>query len=230
LAFASLCSISVDVSPFRLSGRTYGVLLNQRDELTQLGPRISQPPYNAAPVAPVLFIKPRNTLALSGDCVRIPAAETELEVGASVGVVIGRVACHVAQDEALDYAAGYLIVNDVSLPHTNYYRPSVRLKARDGFCPLGPAVTPSRCIPDPAALSLRTFVDGVLVQTSSTSTLVRPIGRLLADVTEFMTLAPGDVFIVGVAAARPRVRSGQTVRIECGGLATLSNVFTSESA
>ncbi len=230
MAFASLSRIAFDVAPFRLSGIAYGALLNQRDALAALGAGVSQPPYLAPPSAPVLFIKPRNTLALSGDFVKIPAAEAEVEVGASVGLVIGRPACNVAQDDALDYVAGYLIVNDVSLPHPNYYRPAVRCKARDGFCPLGPAVTPRRSVENPDALSLRTFVDGTLVQTSSTSTLLRSVTRLLADVTEFMTLAPGDVLIVGVAAARPRVGPGQTVRIEVDQLEPLSNAFISEPA
>ena len=228
MAFTAHCSIPFDVPPFQLSGVVYGTLLNQRAVVEALGASIALPPYNAAPWAPVLFIKPRNTLALSGDRVRIPAAEGEVEVGASLGVVVGRVACQIARDQALGYVAGYLVVNDVSLPHSNYYRPSIRFKARDGFCPLGPAVTPRRAIANPDALSIRTYVDGVLVQTSSTDTLVRPVAQLLSDVTEFMTLAPGDVLMVGVAARPPRVRPGQSVSIEIDGLATLTNAFVSE--
>jgi 5-oxopent-3-ene-1,2,5-tricarboxylate decarboxylase/2-hydroxyhepta-2,4-diene-1,7-dioate isomerase len=142
-----------------------------------------------------------------------------------LGVVIGRAACRVSEPRALDYVAGYLIVADVSIPHTSYYRPSVRFKARDGYCPLGPAVTARAAVANPDALTVRTYIDGGLAQTASTADLIRPAGRLLADVTEFMTLAPGDVLALGAAGPAPRVRSGQTVMIEIDGLGSLVNRF-----
>ena len=222
---ASVYTIPFEIAPFRLSGAVYGTLLNHRSALTELGSRAAQPPYNAPPRAPVLYIKPRNTLAASGEAVEIPAGMSELEVGPCLGLVIGRTACGVPEERALHHVAGYLIVNDVSVPHDTFYRPSIRFKARDGFCPLGPAVVPRDAIDDPDALILRTYVDGVLVQTSSTADLVRPAARLLADVTEFMTLIPGDVLALGVARPAPRVRAGQCVDIVADPLGTLSNKF-----
>ena len=222
---ASVCTIPFEIAPFRLTGAVYGTLLNHRSALTVLGDKAAQPPYNAPPRAPVLYIKPRNTLAASGDAVEIPAGLSELEVGPCLGLVIGRSACRVPQEGALQYVAGYLIVNDVSVPHDTFYRPSIRFKARDGFCPLGPAVVPRDAIEDPDALTLRTYVDGVLVQTSSTADLVRSAAALLEDVTEFMTLAPGDVLALGVAWPAPRVRAGQRVDIVADALGTLSNEF-----
>jgi 5-oxopent-3-ene-1,2,5-tricarboxylate decarboxylase/2-hydroxyhepta-2,4-diene-1,7-dioate isomerase len=222
---ASVCTIPFEIAPFRLTGAVYGALLNHRSALTELGSKAAQPPYNAPPRAPVLYIKPRNTLAASGDAVEIPVGMSELEVGPCLGLVIGRTACRVPEEGALHYVAGYLIVNDVSVPHDTYYRPSIRFKARDGFCPLGPAVVPRDANVDPDALTLRTYVDGVLVQTSSTADLVRSAARLLADVTEFMTLSPGDVLALGVARPAPRVRAGQRVDIVAAVLGTLSNDF-----
>jgi 5-oxopent-3-ene-1,2,5-tricarboxylate decarboxylase/2-hydroxyhepta-2,4-diene-1,7-dioate isomerase len=218
-------TIPFEVAPFGLSGAVYGALLNHRSALAELGSKVGEPPYNAAPRAPVLYVKPRNTLAVSGDAVAIPAGMTELEIGACLGLVIGRPACNVSIMEALDRIAGYLIVNDVSVPHESFYRPSIRHKARDGFCPLGPAVVARSAIADPDALAIRTYVDGALVQVSSTAELLRSTARLLADVTEFMTLAPGDVLAVGVARPCPRVRAGQSVDIVVDGLGTLSNHF-----
>jgi 5-oxopent-3-ene-1,2,5-tricarboxylate decarboxylase/2-hydroxyhepta-2,4-diene-1,7-dioate isomerase len=220
-----MCTIPFEIAPFRLTGTVYGTLLNHRSALTELGDRAAQPPYNAPPRAPVLYIKPRNTLAGSGAAVEIPAGMSELEVGPCLGLVIGRTACRVPEEAALHHVAGYLIVNDVSVPHDTFYRPSIRFKARDGFCPLGPAVVPREAIVDPDALTLRTYVDGVLVQTSSTADLVRSAARLLADVTEFMTLIPGDVLALGVARPAPRVRAGQRVAIVADALGTLSNEF-----
>jgi 5-oxopent-3-ene-1,2,5-tricarboxylate decarboxylase/2-hydroxyhepta-2,4-diene-1,7-dioate isomerase len=79
-------------------------------------------------------------------------------------------------------------------------------------------------------MTIRTYVDGVLVQTAGTADLIRPAARLLADVTEFMTLAPGDVLALGAAAPAPRVRSGQISRIEIDGLGSLSNLFMEAAA
>jgi len=229
-AGADLFSIPFDVPPYRLSGAVYGTLLNHRTALGALGEAAHQPPYHAPPVAPVLYIKPRNTLALPGDVVRIPVGTLELEVGACVGLVIGRTACRVAESRALEHVAGFLIVADVSIPHASLHRPSIRFKARDGFCPLGPAVTPRAAGVDPDALWVRTYVDGVLVHSASTAELIRPAKALLAEVTEFMTLSPGDVLALGAAGPAPRVRSGQTVTIEIDGLGSLSNPYREAAA
>ena len=221
--------IRVDVPPYQLSGNVYGALLNQRGALAALGAAASQPPYKAPPRAPVLYIKPRNTLNGPGGEVAVPADAPELEDGAALGVVIGRTACRVAAGEALDYVAGYTIVNDVSVPHANFYRPSIRLKARDGFCCIGPAVVARARIADPDALDIRVYVDGQLAQSGSTRDLVRPVRQLIADVTEFMTLAAGDVLLVGVPPGAPRVRAGQGVAIEIDGIGRLENSFVAEA-
>src|SRR5450631_4528423 len=115
-AGAGFFSMSFDVAPYVLSGTVYGVLLNHRTVLAALGDAVRLPPYDAPPRAPVLYIKPRNTLSASGSVVRIPAGTPELEVGACVGMVIGHTACNVSESRALDYVAGYLIVADVSIP------------------------------------------------------------------------------------------------------------------
>jgi 5-oxopent-3-ene-1,2,5-tricarboxylate decarboxylase/2-hydroxyhepta-2,4-diene-1,7-dioate isomerase len=223
-------SIPFDVPPYRLSGAVYGALLNHRTALAALGDSVNQAPYERPPVAPVLYIKPRNTLALSGSVVRLAAGTPELEVGACLGVVIGRAACRVSESRALEHVAGYLIVADVSIPHANYYRPSIRYKARDGYCPLGPKVTARAEVANPDALTIRTYIGGALVQTASTADLIRPAGRLLAEVTDFMTLAPGDVLALGAAAPAPRVRSGQTATIRIDGLGALEIPFMDAAA
>jgi 5-oxopent-3-ene-1,2,5-tricarboxylate decarboxylase/2-hydroxyhepta-2,4-diene-1,7-dioate isomerase len=229
------CEFHFDVAPFKLSGAVYGTLLNQRSALAAVAQEMGRPPYNAPPRSPVLYVKPRNTLARCGDPVEVPGAESrtgtgELEVGACLGIVIGRTACNVAEDAGLDYVAGYLIVNDVSIPHPNYYRPAIRYKARDGFCPLGPRVAARAEVMDPNAITIRTYVDGILMQTMSTADSIRSVARLLSDVSEFMTLAPGDVLATGAAAPAPRVRAGQVVSIEAGALGTLTNPFVAQAA
>jgi 5-oxopent-3-ene-1,2,5-tricarboxylate decarboxylase/2-hydroxyhepta-2,4-diene-1,7-dioate isomerase len=212
-----------DVPPYRLSGAVYGALLNHRSAMGVFADEAYRPPYNAPPKAPVLYIKPRNTLAVQGSIIRLAPGTAEVEIGACLGLVIGRTACNIQESRALDHIAGYLIVADVSVVHANYHRPSIRFKARDGYCPLGPKVTARAEVADPDALSIRTYVDEELVQEVSTADLIRSSSRLLRDVSEFMTLFPGDVLALGAAAPAPRVRAGQTVAIEIDGLGRLSN-------
>ena len=196
-------------------GTVYGTLLNFRGALEALGDAVHQPPLKAPPKAPILYIKPRNTHAGDGDAVALPPGVDALEFGASLALVIGRTACRVAERDALEHVAGYAIVNDVSVPHPSYYRPALRFKCRDGFCPIGPTV-PRNAVEDPDALAIEVEVDGKIVQRDHTATLIRPVAKLLADVTEFMTLGPGDLLMVGVPAGAPRLRAGQraTIRIE----------------
>jgi 5-oxopent-3-ene-1,2,5-tricarboxylate decarboxylase/2-hydroxyhepta-2,4-diene-1,7-dioate isomerase len=220
---------SFDVAPWRLSGRVYGALLNHRAALQALGDAVYAMPYLAPPQAPVLYIKPRNTLAASGDAVVVPADCAEVEIGATLGIVIGRSACRVDIADAPAHIAGYVIVNDVSVPHASFYRPSIRCKARDGFCPIGPRVVACSEVGDPDALTVRVFVDGEMRLATSTAGMIRPVAKLVADVSEFMTLSPGDVLLLGVAAGAPRARAGQSVAIEIDGLGRLETHLVQEA-
>ena len=208
-------------------GVVYGSLLNHRDALAALGDSVNHPPYKAPPKAPVLYIKPRNTIAADGDAIIVPNGVESLEIGATLGLVIGRTACRVEVSNALDCVAGYVVVNDVSVPHASYYRPSMRYKCRDGFCPIGTPVAVD-AVANPDALSIVVRIDRVEVQRGSTVGLVRDVHRLLADVTEFMTLHPGDVLMVGVAAHAPRARAGQHVSIDIAGVGVLQNMLVAE--
>lgn len=221
---------AMPLAPYRLSGVVYGVLFNHAPALAALGEQVNQPPYRAAPQAPVLYLKPRNTLVGDGAAVCVPAEVPELEVGAALGVVIGRPSCKLRLNDALEHVAGYTVVNDVSVPHDSYYRPSVRFKARDGFCPIRPDAVPRHRVPSPDALRVRVMVDGVLRHETTTGERIRNVAQLLVDVTDFMTLQPGDVLMTGVAAGAPRVKAGQDVMIDIESVGCLRNRFVAECA
>lgn len=218
---------SFDFAPHRLSGTVYGVLMNDPQALAALGEAVHQAPYKAPPKAPVLYVKPRNTLAASGAPLALPAGWEALEIGAALGLVIGRTACRVPVDQALSFVAGLTVVADVSLPHDSFYRPSIRFKARDGFCPIG-AVVPLNAVADPNALAVRVQLDGDTVHTTTTGSRVRPAAELLAAVTEFMTLLPGDILMLGVSAGAPLARAGQRVSIEIDGVGRLDHTVVAE--
>jgi 5-oxopent-3-ene-1,2,5-tricarboxylate decarboxylase/2-hydroxyhepta-2,4-diene-1,7-dioate isomerase len=208
----------------------YGALLNHRAALAALGDAVHAAPYKAPPKAPVLYIKPRNTFAGHGDAVVVPTGVDELEIGATLGIVIGREACRVSEAEALACVAGYTVCNDLSVPHASYYRPSLRFKCGDGFLPLGPWVVAARHVAAPDALAVRVHLDGRLVQQTSTAGMQRPVARLIAEVSAFMTLAAGDLLMLGVAAGAPRASAGQRVRIDIDGIGALENPLLAEAA
>lgn len=211
-----------------LSGTVYGVLANDPRLVASLGDAVNQPPYKAPPQAPVLYVKPRNTLAAAGSRTELPTGEAAFELGAHLGLVIGRTACRVSTSQALSHLAGYLAVADLSLPHASYYRPSLRFKARDGSCVLGTSLTPASAVPAPDALSVHVSVGGQTAQSATTAGRVRGVAQLLADVTAFMTLRPGDVLLLGASLGAPLVRPGQSWRIEIAGLPALEGVVTAQ--
>jgi 5-oxopent-3-ene-1,2,5-tricarboxylate decarboxylase/2-hydroxyhepta-2,4-diene-1,7-dioate isomerase len=143
--------------------------------------------------------------------------------------VIGRACCAVPAAYALAHVAGYLVANDLSLPVNSHYRPNTRLMARDGFCPLGAAV-PASAVADPDALAVRLLVDGQPAWTGSTAGRVRGVAQLLADVSDFMTLQPGDVLLLGIDADAPTARIGQTLTVEIDGIGGLTNTLVAEAA
>lgn len=216
-----------DFAPYRLSGTVYGVLMNDPQALAALGDAVHQAPYKAPPKAPVLYVKPRNTLAVDGAALSLPAGWEALEIGAALGLVIGRTACRVPVDQALSFVAGLTVVADVSLPHDSFYRPSIRFKARDGFCPIS-AVVPLNAVANPDALTVRIHLDGQLAQATTTGGRVRDAAQLLAAVTDFMTLQPGDILMLGVSAGAPRARAGQRVSIDIEGVGQLHHTVVAE--
>ena len=213
-----------------ISGTVFGTLVNFKGVLEELGDTVNDKPYLSPPVAPVLYIKPANTFNRYGAGIPMPEGITKLEMGASVGIVIGKKAVAVTEESALDYIGGYTIVNDVSVPHDSIYRPAVQHKSRDGFCPIGPWVINRHAVDNPDDLLIRVYINDELRQENSTTNLIRSVGRLLADVTEFMTLSPGDVLLVGVPEEAPQASVGDRVRIEIAGIGSLENLIVEEKA
>jgi 5-oxopent-3-ene-1,2,5-tricarboxylate decarboxylase/2-hydroxyhepta-2,4-diene-1,7-dioate isomerase len=209
-----LLATRFDVAPWRLSGNVYGALLNHRDSLAALGDAALDPPYRGVPKGVVLYLKPRHAVVAPGGTVRVDDDVPELEVRALLGLVIGTTACAVAERDALDHVAGFVLVADFVVPHASHFRPQIRAMARDASCMFGDAVVPRAEAGDADAIALRVFVDGVLAQTSNTADHVRSAARLVADVSDFMTLAPGDVLLTGSAPGAPRVRAGARVTVE----------------
>jgi len=211
------------------AGTVYGAALNFRADLEGLAGQLNLPPYKAPPRAPVLYIKPANTWIADGGVIPLPAGEGAVQVAASLGLVIGLPAARVRETEALTHVVALRLVNDVTLPHESVFRPAIRQRCLDGFCPIGPPVR----VPDLgiflAGCRPRTQINGALRHEWSECDLVRSAAQLLAAVTEFMTLLPGDILVLGAPRSAPTARIGDRIRIEVAGVGTLENRVEQES-
>ncbi|MGJ7572639.1 fumarylacetoacetate hydrolase family protein [Variovorax sp. RB2P76] len=202
------------------AGTVYGTLLNFRAEVEALAPQMTQPPYKAPPQAPVLYVKTANTWSPHGSAITVPAAVPEVEIGASIGMVVG----------AEGDVEGFVLLNDLSIPHASFFRPPVKFKCVDGFLGVGPALRDAQDVADPAAFRVEVRINGELKQSIDFSQLVRPARQLLADVGEFMTLAHGDVLMLGCGPGRPLARAGDRIDISAPGFETLSHTLVKEAA
>ena len=205
----------------------YGALLNDRATVERLSPQFDSAPYKAAPKAPILYIKPRNTFALEGAAVAVPAEPGVVRIDATIGLVIGKQATRVSVDDALSHVAGFVVVSDVTLPHENYYRPAILQRDRDGFCPIS-ALFKDEAGFDLDNATLSVSINGQRAYERSFATLVRPAAQLIADVTEFMTLSAGDVLLLGPGEGSPQARPGDKIKISVPGLGELNHSVVEE--
>jgi len=209
-------------------GNIYGIALNFRGALAALGSATAAPPYQSPPRAPILYLKPRNTRIGYGAPIPVPAGIEALAVGATLGVVLSQSAYRVAASEAEQFIGGYTIVNDVTIPHDSYYRPALKQKCRDGFCPVGPWIMERYQLGAADGFAIRAYVNGKLALENTTANLIRPIRQIIADVSAFMTLAAGDVLLVGLPENLPLARAGDRVAVEIEGLGRLENPLVAE--
>ena len=202
------------MTPWTPQGTVYGTLLNFRREWDLWSARMTQDPHKAPPKAPVLYVKTANTFCPAGQDLLLQDGVSEVDIGATLGLVIG------AQAQVV----GAVLLNDWSVPHASYYRPPVKFRCRDGFLGVPAQVTAGQ-VQDWAALQLQVRRNGELVQTVQFGDLMRNIPTLLVDVGEFMTLQPGDVLMVGTDCladgTRPRARAGDRVEISAPGFASV---------
>jgi 5-oxopent-3-ene-1,2,5-tricarboxylate decarboxylase/2-hydroxyhepta-2,4-diene-1,7-dioate isomerase len=193
----------------------YGTLLNFRREWDLWAPRMTQDPHKAAPNAPILYVKSANTFSPAGQDLLLQDGVTEVDIGATLGLVIGADA----------QVAGAVLLCDWSVPHASYYRPPVKFRCRDGFLALPQRVTTGQ-VADWAALQIEVRCNGERVQTVDLRELMRDLPTLLADVGEFMTLQAGDVLMVGTDClddgSRPRAKVGDRVEISAPGFSAVS--------
>ena len=173
------------------------------------------------PSAPGLFLKALNTLSNPGDAVPYPSWTQNLHYEGELAVVVGKRMKEVAEADALAHVLGYTCALDVTA--RDKQRSDLqwtRGKSADGFCPLGPWLETDL---DPSNLSVQTRVNGELKQDGNTADLIFSVGAILAYVSTFMTLEPGDVVLTGTPDGVGPLHVGDEVEVSVEGVGTLKN-------
>ncbi|MEA5155396.1 fumarylacetoacetate hydrolase family protein [Raineyella sp.] len=167
------------------------------------------------PAAPSYFLKPGSSVAASGATVERPAGTELLAFEGEVALIIGRTARRVSRADAWDHVGWVTAGNDWGLYdlRANDKGSNVRNKGRDGYTPLGPALIDARTV-DPSGLRVRTWLDGVLVQDDTTAGMFFTPEQLVADLSQHLTLEPGDVILTGTPAGSSVALPGSTVEVE----------------
>lgn len=204
-------------------GYIFAAALNDQTLYRSLQSQFEQKPYLQPPRAAVFYIKTPNTRSYSGDEI-VQQDHAVLYTGATVGVVIGRTTFRIAQAQAMQCIAGYMVVNDLSLKERDYYRFDVREKCQDGFCVCGDVVAKNK-VTDIADLTLQVFVNGTLKQTAYTADWIRSPAELIEEISTYMILQRGDIILTGTALGRVAVRAGDQVRIEIDQLGAVENLI-----
>jgi 2-keto-4-pentenoate hydratase/2-oxohepta-3-ene-1,7-dioic acid hydratase in catechol pathway len=174
------------------------------------------------PERPLLFLKPPNAVASHGSTVTLPRGKERVEQEAELGVVIGSQARNVPAEAAMEYVAGFTCVDDVSNRDDQRREQNwVRGKAFDGSAPLGPVLADPEHVPDDARVRAR--VNGETRQESSREQLIFTVPELVAEITSYLTLEPGDVISTGTPAGVGPLADGDHVEIEVEGVGTLEH-------
>jgi 2-keto-4-pentenoate hydratase/2-oxohepta-3-ene-1,7-dioic acid hydratase in catechol pathway len=173
------------------------------------------------PEEPLMFLKPPSALINDGDAIERPAGYERVDYEGELGVVIGKRARRVSRERALDFVAGYVCVNDVTVRDLQKQDGQwTRAKGFDTFCPVGPRVVAGL---DPSKLRITTRVNGVVKQDSSTSDLIFDVPTLIAFVSQHQTLEEGDLISTGTPSGVGNLAVGDVVEVEIEGIGILRN-------
>jgi 5-oxopent-3-ene-1,2,5-tricarboxylate decarboxylase / 2-hydroxyhepta-2,4-diene-1,7-dioate isomerase len=183
-----------------------------------------------APDEPLVFLKSPQSLCGHLGQTRRPRGVAYMHYECELAVVIGKTARKVAAENAYDYVDGYTVANDYAIRDylENYYRPNLRVKSRHSATPIGPWLVDAADIADPMNLALRTLVNGKVTQEGNTRDMIFNIPALIAYLSDFMTLSPGDIILTGTPEGLADVKAGDEVVTEIEGIGSLKNTIISE--
>ena len=176
------------------------------------------------PKTPLTFFKPNTSVIGPGEPIIYPTASREVSYEGELAVVIGRICKEVPISRVPEVIFGYTAANDVTARDLQRIDEQwARAKGYDTFCPLGPWITTHQGLEEVAAIGIRTSLDGELRQDGNTKDMIFTIPELVAYISSYTTLLPGDVILTGTPSGVGPMLPGQVVSIEVEGVGTLSN-------
>ncbi|WP_181703861.1 fumarylacetoacetate hydrolase family protein [Chthonobacter albigriseus] len=201
-------------------GKFICIGLNYADHAAETGATI--------PKEPILFMKATSAITGPNDNVIIPRGSQKTDWEVELGVIIGKEARYVSEDDAMDHVAGYCVINDVSERAFQTERGGqwTKGKSADSFGPIGPWLVTADEVADPQNLKMWLSVDGLTRQNGSTTTMVFGVRTLVSYISQFMSLQPGDVISTGTPPGvgmgiKPEpvyLKPGQEIRLGIEGL------------
>lgn len=220
----ALSGIKLD-APVRNSQKLICIGKNYAQHAAEMG--------GESPQIPVVFSKFESAINCPEGPILLPAISDQVDFEAELVVVIGRRGKNIPEKEAMDYVFGYCCGNDISARDWQKGKPGGQWllgKTFDGFAPLGPYITTKDEIPDPHDLRIQLRLNGETMQDSSTSHLIFRIDFLIAHLSKFVTLEPGDLIFTGTPAGvgagrNPQIflKPGDQIEVEIQGLGVLKN-------
>ncbi len=215
-------------APIARPPKFLAVGLNYADHVAESG--------MATPEHPTIFNKQSTCVTGPTDPVHVPKASHVLDYEGELGIVIGRRGRHISREDAADYIAGYLIVDDVTVRDWQFRTPTWTMgKSFDTHGPIGPWIVTTDEIRDPHRLELRTFVNGELRQESNTKQLIFDCFFLIEHFSTAFSLEPGDIIAtgtpggIGILSKPPKIlKAGDVVRIEIEGIGEIENPIIDE--
>lgn len=211
-------------APIADPGKFICIGLNYRDHAEEAGQPI--------PKEPPIFAKWANAILDPGEPILRPRGSSQFDWEVELGVVIGRTARYVPREQALDYVAGYTIINDASARDFQFLTSQwMAGKIFETAAPVGPYIADREEIADPHVLELKTFVNGKQMQHGNTKTLIFDVRYLVSYLSNIMTLSPGDLIATGTPPGvglgiKPNpiwLQPGDVCRMEITGLGVLEN-------
>lgn len=204
---------SVRILPPIRPSKVIGIGSNYKKHIAEMG--------RDTPTVPKIFLKPSTSVIGHNESIMIPPKTQRVDHEAELGVVMGRTAFCVTEEEAMQYVFGYTCVNDVTA--RDFQKEDVvftRGKGFDSFCPIGPWVLPSQ---ENNSRTVKCYVNGELRQDGSTADLLFSIPRLISFVSHVMTLHPGDVIATGTPDGVGPIQPGDEVIVDIEGIGSLRN-------
>lgn len=207
--------------PLPRPGKILAMVQNYRKHAAEFG--------NTAPPKPVWFGKISSSLTGNEQPIRVPEwVDGRVDHEVELGVVIGWTVREIAVESALDCVAGYTIVNDISARRIQGQdrenkHPWLRSKNFDTFTPMGPYFVPARYVPDPQKLRISCRVNDETRQEATTAEMVHSVAAIVAEMSRWMTLEPGDVIATGTPEGVYNLAGGDVCECEIEGLGVLRN-------